>query len=136
MKERNTDMSFKKSKRSAYRSGRPSQLAPRFPQAALVDGRDEDLDGVDSVHFRTARNVISKARRARPAWPAAPAYLQIGGTTPSFSTSTTCASKTPSLVGVVSTNIFLPATRSARVAGAKVTTGALSGTVTTLLPPL
>jgi hypothetical protein len=54
MKEADANMSFKKGKRSAYRSRRSPQLAPRFPQAPLVEGRDEDLHGVDSVHFPTA----------------------------------------------------------------------------------
>jgi hypothetical protein len=54
MKEGNADMSFKKRKRSAYRSRRSPQLTPRFPQATLVEGGDEDLHGVDSVHFSTA----------------------------------------------------------------------------------
>src|SRR5258708_1310166 len=60
MKERNANMSFKKSKRSAYRSRRSPQLTPRFSQATLVEGRDEDLHSVDSVHFPTACNLISK----------------------------------------------------------------------------
>src|ERR1700730_18447685 len=51
MKEGNADMSFKKSERPAYRSRRSPQLTPRFPQAALVEGCDEDLHGVDSVHL-------------------------------------------------------------------------------------
>src|SRR5258706_5643118 len=63
MKERNANMSFKKSKRSAYRSRRSPQLTPRFSQATLVEGRDEDLHSVDSVHFPTACNLISKQRR-------------------------------------------------------------------------
>ena len=54
MKEANANMGFKKSKRSAYRSRRSPQLTPRFPQATLVKGRDEDLHGVDSVHLPTA----------------------------------------------------------------------------------
>ena len=177
-------MSFKKSKRPAYRSRRSPKLAPCFPQATLVEGGEEDLHRVDSVHFTTASNWPQSKRRRSPGtrqWGEgtidsdrgicidgcsskgssrksrdqdpgyrsehseatatgiaghAPPCLQIGGTTPSFSTRSTCASKTPCFVGVVRTNTFLPAVRSARVAGAKVTTGALSGTVTTLLPPL
>jgi hypothetical protein len=54
MKQRNANMSFKKGKRSAYRSRRSPQLTPRFPQATLVEGCDEDLHSVDSVHFPTA----------------------------------------------------------------------------------
>jgi len=54
MKEGNTNMSFKKSKRSAYRRGRSPQLAPSLSQATLVESGDEDLHGVDSVHFPTA----------------------------------------------------------------------------------
>jgi hypothetical protein len=54
MKEANANVSFKKSKRSAYRSRRSPQPAPRFPQATFVDGGDEDLHGVNSVHFPTA----------------------------------------------------------------------------------
>jgi len=56
-------MSFKKSKRAAYRRGRSPQLPPSFSQATLVEGGDEDLHGVDSVHFSTAGNLISKQRR-------------------------------------------------------------------------
>src|SRR5258708_8226728 len=62
MKEGNANLSFKKSKRSAYRSRRSPQLTPRFPQAALVEGRDEDLHSVDSVHFPTTCNLVSKQR--------------------------------------------------------------------------
>jgi hypothetical protein len=47
-------MSLKKGKRSAYRSRRPPQLTPGLPQATLVEGRDEDLHGVDSVHLPAA----------------------------------------------------------------------------------
>ena len=53
MKQRNTNMSFKKSKRATYRSRRSPQLAPCLSQATLVEGGDEDLHGVDSVHFPT-----------------------------------------------------------------------------------
>jgi len=53
MKEGNADMGFKKGKRAAYRSRRPPQLTPGLPQATLVEGRDEDLHGVYSVHFAT-----------------------------------------------------------------------------------
>ena len=56
-------MSLKKGKRSAYRSRRSPQLTPGLPQATLVEGRDEDLHGVDSVHFPTAYNFISNQRR-------------------------------------------------------------------------
>ena len=47
-------MSFKKRKRPAYRSRRSPQLSPGFPQATLVEGRDENLHSVNSVHFSTA----------------------------------------------------------------------------------
>ncbi len=63
MKEGNANMSFKKSERSAYRSRRSPQLTPRFPQATLVEGRDEDFHSVDSVHFPTTCNLVSKQRR-------------------------------------------------------------------------
>jgi hypothetical protein len=53
MKQGNANMSFKKGERAAYRSRRSPQLTPRFPQAALVKGRDENLHSVDSVHFPT-----------------------------------------------------------------------------------
>jgi hypothetical protein len=54
MKEGNANMSFKKSKRAAYRSRRSPQLAPGLSQATLVEGGDEDLHGVDSIHLPTA----------------------------------------------------------------------------------
>jgi hypothetical protein len=54
MKESNANMRLKKSKRSAYRSRRSPQLTPGLPQATLVEGRDEDLHGVDSIHLPTA----------------------------------------------------------------------------------
>jgi hypothetical protein len=60
MKKSNANMSFKKGKRSAYRRGRSSQLTPRFPQATLIEGREEDFHSVNSVHFPTARNLFSK----------------------------------------------------------------------------
>src|ERR1700746_2207600 len=63
MKEGNANMTFKKGKRSAYRSRRSPQLAPGLPQATLVEGRDEDLHGVYSVHFPTASDLISNQRR-------------------------------------------------------------------------
>src|ERR1700756_226965 len=63
MKEGNANMTFKKGKRSAYRSRRSPQLTPCLPQATLVEGRDEDLHCVDSVHFPTASNLISNQRR-------------------------------------------------------------------------
>jgi hypothetical protein len=53
MKEGNANTSFKKGKRSAHRSRRFSQLAPRPSQSTLVKDRDEDLHGVDSVHLTT-----------------------------------------------------------------------------------
>jgi len=54
MKKRDANMSFKKSKRATYRGRRSSQLTPRFPQATLVKGSDENLHCVDSIHFFTA----------------------------------------------------------------------------------
>src|ERR1700730_3202214 len=63
MKESKDNMRFKKSKRSAYRSRRSPQLAPGLPQAPLVEGRDEDFHGVDSVHFPTVCNLISQQCR-------------------------------------------------------------------------
>src|ERR1700739_4865824 len=59
MKEGGANMRFKESKRSAYRSRRSPPLAPGLPQATLVEGRDEDFHGVDSVHFPTVCNLIS-----------------------------------------------------------------------------
>jgi hypothetical protein len=53
MKQGNANMSFEESKRSAYRSRRSPQPAPRFPQAAFIEGRDEDLHCIDPVHFST-----------------------------------------------------------------------------------
>jgi hypothetical protein len=67
MKEGDANMSFKKGKRSAYRRRRPSQLAPGLPQAALVESSDEDLHGVNSIHFPTALNLLSKQRRSSSA---------------------------------------------------------------------
>ncbi len=60
----------------------------------------------------------------------------IGGATPSFSTTTRCATNAPCDAAVATTNTFLPAVRSVRAAGVKVTMGTLGGTVTSLLPPL
>ena len=58
-------MIFKKGKRSAYCGRRSSQLTPGLPQATLVEGRDEDLHGVDSIHLATASNLIlDQARRS------------------------------------------------------------------------
>src|SRR5262249_10757243 len=60
----------------------------------------------------------------------------IGGATPSFSTTTRCATNVPCDAGVATTNTFLPAVRSVRAAGVNVTMGTLGGTVPSLLPPL
>src|SRR3984957_7220780 len=60
----------------------------------------------------------------------------IGGATPSFSTTTRCATNVPCAAGVATTNTFLPGVRSVRAAGAEVTIGTFCGRVAPLLPPL
>src|SRR5713101_4721317 len=67
MKKGDANMIFKKRKSATYRSRRSPQLTPRFPQATLVKGRDEDLHSVDSIHFPTACSLISKHAATRNA---------------------------------------------------------------------
>src|SRR6478672_2434814 len=63
MKKGNANMTFEKRQRPAYRSRRSPQLTPRFPQAPLLEGGDEDLHGLNSVHFPTVLKLISEERR-------------------------------------------------------------------------
>jgi hypothetical protein len=50
MEQLHANMAFKKGHGTAYRGGRASEPAARPGEAALVEGGDEDLHGVDAIH--------------------------------------------------------------------------------------
>ena len=110
--------------------GRKAVRPANRPTATMpaLQARSPTFSKGSTAPLRAFASTTRKAPYAR--------HSYIGGATPSFSTTTNCAPYVPPLAGAATTNTFLPAIRSARVAGASVTTGTLAGTVIELLPPL